>query len=339
MLDIVTFNSTDPHINLFQSLPKKIYKSPSKETFPSELSYFLAMNDKTPIARLSCTIKDNVANMPKPCGIIGHYETIDSTAGVLLLNKAKEYLANRHAKMILGPINNSTWERYRLVLPKTSEDPTFDPPVFLGEPQNPSDYPLHFINAGFTIIDNYESRIVHDLNQRQSKAQSLRSKMDRLKISVRPIDLENFDQQLHEIYLLSSQMFSVSPFYQPIDFKHFKMLYEDIIPILDPEFIILARNKNHQLIGFIFAYPDLYSMQEGLTGRLVFKTIAVSDNFRSSGLSLFLCDQLHLKAYEKGYASVIHALMHSDNNSLKLSIRGYTSDLFNRYALFGWVPE
>lgn len=337
MFDIVMFNSTDSHMTLFKDLPKQIYKNPPKETYPPHLSYLLALHQNSPIARLSCHLTDDLSGIPKPCGIIGHYETTENTAGVLLLNKTKELLTHQNAKIILGPINGSTWERYRLLLPKGPEEPTFHPPTFLGEPQNPQDYPLHFIQAGFSVIDNYESRIVHDLTTRQSKIDSLKNKMDRLNITTYPIDLEHFDEQLHDIFLFSLQSFSNNPFYQPIDFEHFKLLYKEIKPYLDPDFILLSRDKEGTLVGFIFAYPDLLSLQTGGKRRLIFKTFAVSDKFRVSGLSLFLYDILHLKAHEKGYESVIHALMHSDNNSLRFSKKGNPSELFNRYALFGCV--
>lgn len=299
---------------------------------------FLAVKNEMPMARLSCLLVDDIERVDTPCGIIGNYEAAEKEAGIALLKEAKKHFAGSNAKVVIGPMNGSSWGSYRLLMPKAPDDPIFDPPHFLGEPQNPPDYPSHYFESGFSIADQYESRIVHDLSRREEKGKALARKMERLQITLSPMDMEHYEKQLNELFIFSTKTFAKNPYYRAIDFTEFKTLYEGIKPYLDADFVLLARDKNQKLVGFIFAYPDMLSLQSGKPQRLVFKTLAASENMRASGLGLFLVDTLHSKAHQKGYKSVIHALMHSDNNSLKLSLKGIPSELFNRYALFQWVP-
>jgi len=256
-------------------------------------------------------------------GMIGHYETVDKDAGIALLEYAKQILPQQQ---IIGPMNGSTWERYRLAI-QTVPDPA---PFFLGEPKNPPEYPGHFIQAGFTPIETYESRYTEQLTLNQEKAKPLRQKIEKKGITIEPADLTQFDKILEEIFHLSTSSFAENLFYHPIDFPRFKKLYEPIRPLLDPEMIQLAHTKEGKLAGFLFGYPDPYNKQ------VIFKTLAVIPEVRGTGLGVYLFDLLHLIAHQKGYTRVVHALMHSENVSIAMSTKRYQSQPLREYILYHW---
>jgi GNAT superfamily N-acetyltransferase len=66
---------------------------------------------------------------------------------------------------------------------------------------------------------------------------------------------------------------------------------------------------------------------------VVLKTIAVAPDYAGAGLGTLLMDRCHAAADALGYTRAIHALMHEDNRSLRVS-RRYTRPM-RRYALFG----
>lgn len=328
MIMIQAFDTADPKFLLFQSLYNELYGNHPPDSIPKNATCYLALREEEPVARLSFNTSD------PSCGIIGHFEALNPEAAMGLLKHIQQVATDQNIPKILGPINGTTWDRYRIALPIRPDDPIFDPPHFLGEPRNPPEYASYFVNAGFSVAENYESRLVTDLLYRDKKRLLLKQKMDRMQIDVSPINLEDFYGELEAIFSLSLKTFAKNPYYQPINFDTFKTMYEKIKTWLDPEFVLIARNKDKEVVGFSFNYPDLESTKNGLPTRLIVKTLAIDERLRAKGLAMYLLDEISFRAYKKGYESIIHALMHCDNDSFNISQKGYQSLLFKRYALY-----
>lgn len=292
----------------------------------------LLRRDETAVARL-CYEVTPMGGLPT--GIVGQYQAADATAGVALLREAQRRLSGAGAARVIGPMDGSTWASYRLVLPPETGDPLPDAPPFLTEPRNPSEYNDHFHAAGFSVAARYESRIAPALPAARPGVERLAARIAAAGITVRPLDLTRFDDELHALFAFSTATFAGAPFFRPIDFAGFRALYEQLRPVLDPDLVLLARDRDGRLAGFVFAIPDILTAVSGHPRRLVLKTLAVHPPLL--GLGAHLADALHGLAHEKGYADVIHALMHSANASLALSAH-YDSQLLRRYALYEWQP-
>jgi dolichol kinase/L-amino acid N-acyltransferase YncA len=304
-LSIISFPPTDARIRYFTNLAEPIH--------PQAIC-LAALKGELPLATLTIQKKGDV-------GLIGHYEATLKKAGVRLLIEARKQLTQLGAKQILGPLNGNTWNRYRLALDDSH-------PFFLGEPKNPADYHNHFLEAGFSIIDRYESRIVTELLGRKEAYLRLDARRIRQGVAIESLNMEYFEQTLREIYELSLPAFAENRFYEPITFEEFNALYQKIKPLLDPDFVQLAYDKQRRLIGYAFAYEDAADRS-----RVIFKTLATDKNARTSGLGVYLYDRIHWIAAEKGKKAVIHALMHDQHNSVKLS-KSMNSRLFRSYALY-----
>ena len=109
-------------------------------------------------------------------------------------------------------------------------------------------------------------------------------------------------------------------------------MYRPMRALLDPALVLLARDADASLIGYAFAYADPLSVEAGRPHRMILKTLAVDPAWRSIGLGALLVERLHIAARSRGLSSVIHALMHVANNSMKIS--AHTAQLFRRYALY-----
>jgi GNAT superfamily N-acetyltransferase len=285
-----------------------------------------------PVARLCCAVTELGG---APVGIVGQYEAVDEAAGVALLREAQRRLTTAGAVRLLGPMDGSTWGRYRLTLPPEAGDPLPDAPPFLTEPHNPPGYAGHFRAAGFTVVARYESRIAPALPNPRLGAQPLAARIAAAGITVLPLDPARFDEEIHALFTFSAATFGSHPFFRTIDFAGFRALYDRLRPLLDTDLVLLARDRGGRLAGFVFAIPDALTAGDGRPHRLVLKTLAAHPAMR--GLGAHLADEIHSRAHEKGYATVIHALMHSANASLRLSAR-YHSRLLRRYALYEWRP-
>jgi hypothetical protein len=246
---------------------------------------------------------------------LGAFFCEDAAAGAALIAEATRQLAAEGYGAALGPMDGDTWAAYRLVVESDGR-----PPFFL-EPSNPPHYPAAFEEAGFSIVSRYISS-VRDLDA-LADARPLPQG-----VGLRPLNPSNAEADLRAIHALSLTAFAYNAFYKPIGEERFLSSYRPVLPVLDPDLVLLAEDEAGDLLGFLFGLPNL---AEGSSpSAAILKTYA---SLRK-GLGSALAAELHARAHAKGYATVIHALMHEDNLSARHS-SNLGGRVFRRYALWG----
>lgn len=297
------------------------------EPVPARARSLIAYLGTEPVARCAVTTADGLHGAPGRSGMVGHYEAADRAAGVAILAEALRILPD--VDRVLGPINGSTWGRYRLSLPG-------DAPPFLSEPTNPPEYVDDFVAAGFRVAAWYESARVADLSTPDPRAAGAPERLRARGVTVRALRPDRFDEELEALYALTLEAFAENLYYSPVTFAEFRARYAPLRPLLDPELVRLAEDEEGRLLGYVFAFPDLLTMHEGRPTRIVLKTLASAQPARGLGLGTFLADEIRRLSRERGYTEVVHALMHVQNASVGISRQ--TADVFRRYALFEWTP-
>lgn len=260
-------------------------------------------------------------------GFIGHYAASDRAAAAKLLNHACAELAQQGCTLAVGPLDGSTWRRYRLLVER-GEEPTF----FL-EPDNPDDWPLHFADAGFTEFASYSSALNTDLNYVDPRMTAVAERMERQGVVIRPFDPSRFDTELDAIFSLSLTGFQHNFLYTPISRDEFKASYRKVQPYLRPELTLLAEHAGRP-VGFLFAIPDLAQAQRGVAiDTVVMKSIAVLPGKCYGGLGNLLMVRTIANIRELGYRRAIHALVYDGNSSARNMSAQYAQPM-RRYALF-----
>ncbi|MGH7319152.1 MAG: hypothetical protein ACRELA_05950, partial [Candidatus Rokuibacteriota bacterium] len=249
---------------------------------------WVAYRASEPVARLSTQVAHGLLGAPGETGLVGHYDAIEAEAGVGLLRAAREELAAAGVARVLGPMNGSTWRRYRLALPAEPGDPVFDPPVFLGESRNPVEYPAHFEAAGFAVVARYESRIEPALRVDAAVLAAGEARLAAAGIRLRELDPARFDEEIRALFDTSLEAFANNLYYTPIALEEFRAMYETVRPILDPSLVILAEDASGRLVGYLFGYPDPLSDRGSGPTRAVAKTAAVSPVARRAGVGAAL---------------------------------------------------
>lgn len=292
----------------------------------------LARRGGEPVSRASFRVEEGLTGYPGRTGVIGHYEARGGEEGVAVLREALAALVEVGVDRVVGPMDGTTWDRYRLALPTPESG---DPPPFLSEPVNPLEYGSHFDAAGLTIAEGYESRLVAELDALAGRTREVEERLAERHLRFDPLDLTRFDDALVELHRLSLEAFADNALYSPIDLDRFRTLYLPMKQLLDPDLVLITRDADDRAVGFALAFPDLLD-PAGRPTRIVVKSLAVAPAARSGGLGSLLVHEAHRRAAAKGYSAAIHALMHVANDSLKISRHGGL--LFRRYALYGWVP-
>ncbi len=259
-------------------------------------------------------------------GLIGHYAARDVAAGGLLLERACRELARRRCSVAVGPMDGSTWRRYRLVTERGGE------PTFFLEPDNPDDWPDHFLALGFQAVAHYISAVNSDLGREDPRVSHIAERLSAQGIRIRPLDPQRAEDDLRRIYAVSAVSFRNNFLYTPIPEADFLAQYRALLPALRPELVLIAEAAD-QPVGFVFAVPDLKQAERGRrVDTVVVKTLAVLPDRARVGLGSLLLAACQDTARQLGYTRAIHALMHERNASRNLS-RRYAQPM-RRYALF-----
>jgi GNAT superfamily N-acetyltransferase len=289
-------------------------------------SFFLENAAGQAVARCSLWWRQTPAYEGHTVGYIGHYAVAEPAAAPALFDTAMERLAAERCTLAVGPIDGSTWQRYRLITERGSE-----PPFFL-EPDNPDEWPGQFAAAGFTPLAHYCSALNSDLTTDDPRLANLERKVAGLGITIKALRPERFDEEMRRVHVLSLLSFRDNFLYTPISEADFLAQYAPIRPHLRPELVLLAE-RGGELAGFIFAIPNLLQAQAGRPiDTAIIKTMAVHRDHGGVGLGSLLMARCQQAVRAAGFTRAIHALFHEANRSGRIS--GHTARVIRRYTLF-----
>jgi len=249
---------------------------------------------------------------------IGYFEAYDEPDAVkFLFDNIKEYCKNSGVKKIIGPMNGSTWKKYRVTLPDSN------PPFFLDNYNKPY-YAKLFAENGFMEIARYASTVFRNLEKDYSSV-SLYEKT----LAENGITVTNFDNNLKDIYDISVRSFTNNFLYTPISFEEFADMYKPLMPLINPDWIYIVKDRQQNAIAFMFAIDNILGNKS-----VIAKTMAKLPDCNIKGIGTYLLSKIHELAYKRDYNEVIHAFMHKENISAK--ILNQDGELLHEYALYGF---
>ncbi len=288
--------------------------------------WILSTNNGEAMGRLSLWWSRTPSLPGHRLGLIGHYTVCDAVAAHRLLQHACEALRARGCTLAVGPMDGNSWRRYRFLTERGNE------PVFFLEPDNPDDWPSHFLEFGFTPLATYCSAINTDLSREDSRIKRVADRLAILDVHIRPLNPQYIEDELRRIYEVSRISFQGNFLFTQINEAEFMSRYLKLLPYVRPELVLIAESRG-KAIGFLLALPDHSQAMRGETiDTVILKTVAVLPERGNAGLGSLLVARGHQTARELGYTRAIHALMHESNNSRNIS--GHYAQTIRRYALF-----
>lgn len=253
---------------------------------------------------------------------LGFFEAENNLeAALYLFDEVKKYAKSKGYDYLTGPINGSTWKKYRITLPSNN-------PPFLLDNYNKSYYAELFENSGFETIANYTSSICKNLDKDYSRLEKFSSIFKKRGVKIRKFNPEKFDEDIRKIYDVSIKSFVNNFLYTEIEFEDFYKMYEPVKSFLNPEWVLIAENKDNEAIAFIFGFDNLYDRNQK---SLIIKTLAQIPDYKYRGIGSYLTELIHKKAHQNGYNNIIHALMHESNVSKNI----LSGEIYHEYKLYG----
>ena len=259
-------------------------------------------------------------------GVIGHYAASDRWTARDVLQHACEQLKAKGCTLAVGPMDGNTWRQYRLVTDFGSE------PAFFLEPNNPEDWPSHFVENGFDPLAEYFSALDTDLNYENPRMNGVADRMTAAGIVIRSLDPQHFEDDLRRIYAVARVSFRNHLFYSEINEAEFISQCESLRDLVQPRLVLIAERHGNP-VGFLFAIPDLVQAERGETiTTVIVKSLAVLPGRDYAGLGHLLLERVGFTASKLGYTRLIHAFVRDVGHLRKMSRE--SARPMRRYTLF-----
>lgn len=237
----------------------------------SDAETFLARRDGRVVGRIMAIL--NRAHNEfhnERAGFFGFFEAEnDKQAAAALLDAARDWVRERGATVIRGPVNPSTNYECALLVEGFDLDPmvmmTYNPPYY-----------AELLEAyGMTkAMDLYAYDIGVDYfnhsNKLQRVAERLRKKSN---ISVRPVNMKDFKNEVGIIRQVYNDAWSRNWGFVPMSEEEFDHLAKDLKQIVDPRVVLIAEQVidggKPRAVGFLLAVPDINFALKKINGRLL----------------------------------------------------------------------
>ena len=326
----MTYSIIENNIDGFKSFSKSLYKDNnyySDEANSSDLSDFILFTleiEGRVFGRIACIDKVNFTYRDYNVGLIAFYECDENSEySNALFENAQKYLQSKGCNYIIGPMNGSTWNQYRLAA-DTNKNPFFLDRI------SKSYYPSQFDNYGFDVIAKYHSSKTDSLSVNIERLNKFTAYYKSKDIVIRNIDLSNYESEIRKIYEISIAAFKDNFLYSEISFEEMYSMYNGLKHLIDPSLIYICEDAEENPLAFLFATKDLLSPH---LERYIIKSAAVVPSSKAKGLGTYLSELIHHQLFTNGAKEIIHALMYQDN--LSQNVLGNNTEIIAEYLLYG----
>jgi hypothetical protein len=303
-----------------------------------ESALFIACEDGVDVARVAAMLPTRVPGEPAgTAGALGFWSCAagHEEAGGLALEAARRFVLARRPAAV-GPLDLSTWHRYRFVVEG------YEQPRFLLEPWNRAADVTLWERAGF------ERRAPHaTVHMPLREVPVLRDAHERaLDHGVRFVDMTSLgaEASLAALYDVVRAGFEGKEGFAPLSRARFDSMYAGVGLLLTPGLSFVAVDGRGAALGFAFGYPDhlepLFGPHpDAAPTTTVLKTLARRPD-APSWLGYALCHQHIASARAVGFEHVLFALMERWAALMRVGrSQGAPTRVVKKYALFRSTRE
>ncbi len=296
--------------NLYTDNPGYVKQVNLIDTIAFETGFIL-IGDGNTLAR-GVVYRTQLRMEGKEILFLGNFEALTLEHGLYFLKNIKPVLKRFLSGMLLlGPINGSTWNNYRLSVGENSC-------LFPGDISNPSFYPDVFEQAGFSFYAQYYTQV------QTSFSTDLKIPLG---YSIQYLNKNDWIDALEIIYTITMAAFAKAPLFSKITYESFRKKYVAMLISLDTNLMPLVLDENSEIVGYAVAY--LSPFDNSMTA----KTIARKAGIRYAGVGRLLSAEIMQLAKKYKVDKLYHAFMHQDNSSKALSAK-YNAVTIKQYRLY-----
>lgn len=313
----------------------------------AEAAHFLAERDGAVVGRISAVHnRAHNAFHGDRAGFFGLFESVDDPAvAAALFDQASGWLAARGLEVMRGPASFSTNEETGLLVDG------FDTPATLMMAHNPRYYVALVEGAGFRKARDLFAyqRTFERPPERLAAAASRLEK--RRGITVRPLDLARFEQEVDDVKRLYNRAWERNWGFVPMSDAEIDALAAQLRPVVVPELVAFAEHGG-QVVGFAVVLPDLnVALRKNPSGRLfpgILRVLLASrridrvrvlllgtlPEWRGKGVDALLSRRVWEEAHRKGYRWAEAGWILEDNHPMRNALARLGFEVYKTYRLY-----
>lgn len=280
----------------------------------------VAMANHRPVARAMAII-DNGTDASQPQeGRIGLFECVRDApeAGVAVLEHCRQWLAAHGVEIVIAP----RVDQLRAGL----QIGGFDQPQTIYTAHNPPFYADVFRQAGLEVATRMVGFVFS-----KDRAPSFRGLGKGF--SVRCADTSKLDEELARVERFQASMFGGRIGYVPRSESAARRTVEKLLPLLDPDLVIIADNLEGETIGVLICIPDAWQPR-ATPNRARLVSIGVSPGWQGRRVAMAMGARLADTLISKGYRTLEGSWVLEDNRRPQVLAKLLGAKPGREFALF-----
>jgi len=312
--------------------------------------YFLAIRGGKTVGRIAAIIDRNHNKFHgEEAGFFGFFEAVDDQeAATALLTRARQWVLERGAKFLRGPVSPSTnYECATLI-------EGFDSSPMIMMPYNPPYYSRLMDGAGLSKAKDLYAYIqnVKDCEMDRIGRVAARS-MKKHGIRIRQIDMKNFQADVELAWKVYNEAWEKNWGFIPMTHDEFMEMGKEMKLVVKPEFILFGE-KDGRTVGFSLTLPDANHALKHARGSLFptgllkilyhlrsvedVRTLAlgVVGEFRATGIAAAFYHATWSAADRAGYRRGEMSWILEDNVLMNRSLIAMGGKRYKTYRIYEW---
>ena len=316
----------------------------------AEAEFFVARREGRTVGRIAGII-DRGHNRfhGEDAGFFGFFESIDDPAvAEALLGRARQWVFERGARFLRGPVSPSTNYECGLLIEGFESSP------MVMMTYNHRYYPA--------LMEGVGLRKAKDLLAYVSSTEKIhRDKIDRIAdrviarngVRVRPIKMKEFSREVERVWEVYCAAWSRNWGFIPMSREEFLQMGKEMKQILKPELVLIGEVAD-RVVGFALALPDINQALKPARGSL-FPTgllkilyhqrlvksvrvlaLGVVEEHRASGLAAGFYATLVRNARKLGYGTCEMSWILEDNVLMNRSLEAMGAKRYKTYRIYEW---
>jgi GNAT superfamily N-acetyltransferase len=316
----------------------------------AEAEFYLALRDGRVVGRVAAILDRNHNRFhDENAGFFGFFESVDDVdvAGALL-SRARQWVSDRGAAVMRGPMNPSTNYECGMLID------CFDSSPVIMMTYNPSYYPVLMGQVGLrkakdlyaylSSTSTVETKKIERVADRALAANGVR---------VRPINVKDFDAEVERVWNVYNSAWSRNWGFIPMSREEFLLMGKEMKQILKPDLVLIGE-VGGSVVGFALALPDINQALKPAGGRLFptgllkilyyqrliknirVLTLGVVEEYRASGLAAGFYAALVRNARKLGYGDCEMSWILEDNTLMNRSLEVMGARRYKTYRIYEW---
>ena len=317
-----------------------------------EADFFIAWRGKQPVGTV-CAAEDRRANANRgmrECvfGFLNFVE--DYTVFEALLGAVRQWAQSRGLDTLTGPYNLDYEDSYGILVEGRDRPPALlcghTPPYYLDFVERYGFQPARGDNIAYALDISQDTPPLLDLARMAERVRA------RGRFSVRPADLNQWEEELDRVHRLLNTSLAHLPDFRPWPREVVHNLLAPFRKIADPELILFAQ-EGENTVGWLPGLPNLNEVFIHVNGLrrpwdylrlawyvrrpaecLTVKSVLVPPQYWGSGAAILLFDEMVRCARARGYHWIDASLTSDDNPRTPALASRLGGVLYKRYRAY-----